>query len=89
VDITLWLAAGAIVGWLTYEYAGFNEDRGRLASILIGAMGGFLGGKVFAPMVGAASAVAGDLSMASLAVAALVAAAFLAAGNFIQNRWGF
>jgi uncharacterized membrane protein YeaQ/YmgE (transglycosylase-associated protein family) len=88
MDITMWLVVGALVGWLGFALTGLNEKRGRMVSILIGATGGFLGGKVFAPMVGAAPAVAGDIGMASVAVAAVVAGAFLAAGDFIQERWG-
>ena len=84
----MWLVVGAIVGWLGFALTGLNEKRGLMASILVGATGGFLGGKVFAPMLGAAPAVAGDLSMASVAVAAVFAAALLAAGDFIQERWG-
>jgi uncharacterized membrane protein YeaQ/YmgE (transglycosylase-associated protein family) len=88
MDITMWLVVGAIMGWLGFALTGLNEDRGRMVSILIGAMGGFLGGKIVAPMVGAAPAVAGDIGMASVAVAAVVAGAFLAAGDFIEERWG-
>jgi uncharacterized membrane protein YeaQ/YmgE (transglycosylase-associated protein family) len=88
MDIAMWLVVGAIVGWLGFSLTGLNEKRGLLVSILVGATGAFLGGKIFAPMLGAAPAVAGDLSMASVAVTAVAAGAFLAAGDFIQQRWG-
>jgi len=88
MDITMWLIAGAFTGWLGFTVAGFNDERGRMVSILIGAAGGLLGGMFIAPMFGIAAAVAGSYNVASVVVATVVAAAFLAAGNLIQNHWG-
>ncbi len=57
-------------------------------SILIGAVGGFFGGKMVAPMFIAAAAVPGDFSSPALFFAAAGAAAFLAVGNLVYSRWG-
>jgi len=87
MNIALWILAGGILGWIGYAFLGYNENRAKMVPILIGAAGGFVGGKVVAPMF-TAVAVPANFSMAALIIAAAVAAAFLAAGNFAYNRWG-
>ena len=87
MNIALCMLAGGILGWLGYTYLGYNEKRGRIMSIVIGATGGFFGGKMLAPMFTAAAA-PGDVSVGALFFAAAVAAAFLAIGNLVENRWG-
>jgi len=88
MNIVMWMLAGGILGWVGYSYLNFNEGRGKIVSIIIGAMGGFLGGKMVAPMFTAAVAVPGDFSLSALFFAAAIAAAFLAVGNLVYNRWG-
>jgi uncharacterized membrane protein YeaQ/YmgE (transglycosylase-associated protein family) len=87
VNIALWILAGGILGWVGYAFLGYNADRAKIVPILIGAAGGFFGGKVVAPLF-TAVAVPANFSMAALVFATIVAAAFLAAGNFVYNRWG-
>jgi uncharacterized membrane protein YeaQ/YmgE (transglycosylase-associated protein family) len=87
MNIVMWMLAGGILGWVGYSQLGFNEGRGKMVSILMGATGGFLGGKMVAPMFSAA-AVPSDFSLSALFFAAAVAAAFLAVGNLVYNRWG-
>jgi uncharacterized membrane protein YeaQ/YmgE (transglycosylase-associated protein family) len=87
MNIALWILAGGLLGWVGYAFLGFNAERAKMVPILIGAAGGFFGGKVVAPMF-TAVAVPANFSMVALAFAAIVAAAFLAAGNFVYNRWG-
>ena len=65
-----------------------NEDRGVAVSVLIGALGGFLGGEIVAPIFAAAAAGPGDFSMSALFYAGAVAAAFLVLGNMVHDRWG-
>lgn len=88
MELVLWLVAGAIVGWLAIAYMKFNEDRGTIISMIIGAVGGVIGGKLLAPMFGAIAAVPGEFSMAGLVVVLGSAAACLALGNFVHNRYG-
>ena len=87
MNIALWILAGGILGWVGYAFLGYNAERARIVPILIGAMGGFFGGKVVAPLF-TAVAVPVNFSMAALVFAAIVAAGFLAASNFLYNRWG-
>src|SRR4029078_9976280 len=48
VNIALWLLAGGILGWVGYAFLGYNADCAKMVPILIGAVGGFFGGKVIA-----------------------------------------
>ena len=88
MNIVLWMLAGSALGWVGYSFLRFNEERGLMVSVIIGAVGGIVGGKLIAPMFTAAAAVPGDFSSSALVFAAAVAAASLAAGNLVYNRWG-
>ena len=88
MNIAMWILAGGALGWAGYTYFKFNEDRGRMISIIIGMGGGFIGGKLVAPMFVAAAAVPGAFSAPTLFFAAAVAAGFLFAGDQINKRWG-
>lgn len=85
----IWVLAGAALGWAAFAYLNLSEGRGKLASIVIGAMGGVLGGKMIAPMLTAPvpAAVAADFRMSSLVIAALVASTLLVIANLIYKRW--
>ena len=88
MNIAMWMLAGGVIGWVGFAYLGFNEMRGMIVSTIIGMMGGLLGGKVLAPMFGAAAAVPGDFSMMALMVALAGAAACLAAASMVYDRFG-
>ena len=88
MDIVVWMLAGGILGWVGFKFLEFNERRGMLVAIIIGAVGGLVGGKMIAPMFASAAAVPNAFSASALLVAALVAGAFLFAGSFVHDRWG-
>jgi uncharacterized membrane protein YeaQ/YmgE (transglycosylase-associated protein family) len=88
MDIVLWLLAGGILGWAGLTYLKFNEERGLVVSVLIGAAGGFIGGKMIAPMFLAAAVPPAAFSMPALLFAAAVAGGFLYVGNLVSDRWG-
>ena len=88
MDIVTWILAGGILGWIGYAYLGYNEERGMMVSILIGSAGGFLGGKLIAPMFSAAPAASGGSGAAALIFAAACAAGFVLLGNMVHKRWG-
>jgi uncharacterized membrane protein YeaQ/YmgE (transglycosylase-associated protein family) len=87
MNIAIWMLSGAIVGWFGYSVLGFNEARGKMVSMVIGAIGGIVGGNLVAPMF-IASLPPGDFSLPALIFAAAIAAAFIAIGNLMHNRWG-
>jgi uncharacterized membrane protein YeaQ/YmgE (transglycosylase-associated protein family) len=88
MNVVLWMLAGAILGWIGYSYVRYNEARGMMISVIIGAVGGLVGGNVISPMFTAVQAVPGAFSSTALIFAAAGAAGFLAAGNLIYNQWG-
>lgn len=87
MNIAIWILAGGILGWIGYAFMGYNAERAKVVPILIGAVGGFFGGKVVAPMF-TAGAVPVSFSMVALLFAVALAVAFLALGDFVYNRWG-
>ena len=88
MNIAMWVLAGGVLGWVGYKFLDVNSGRGMIVSMIIGAVGGLLGGKIIAPMFTAVAAVPADFSSSALFFAAVVAAAFLFAGNLIHDRWG-
>ncbi|HEX7219046.1 MAG TPA: hypothetical protein VF280_07520 [Burkholderiales bacterium] len=88
MELVLWVVGGAALGWLAIAKLRFNEQRGTLVSMIIGAVGGVLGGKMVAPMLGFGSAVPGEFSMAVMFVVLATAGACLALGNMVSNRFG-
>jgi uncharacterized membrane protein YeaQ/YmgE (transglycosylase-associated protein family) len=84
----LWFFAGGLVGWIAFSYAGLSEGRGKVLSIILGAIGGVMGGKLIAPMFVSATAVPGEFSAVALLIAAAAASVFLVIGNMIHVRWG-
>ena len=87
MNIAIWILAGGILGWIGYAFMGYNAERAKLVPILIGAAGGFLGGKVIAPMF-TAVATPVNFSVVALLFAGALAVAFLALGEFLYRRWG-
>ena len=86
MNVFMWIAAGALLGWAGFAMLGINKARGPVVSLIIGAVGGFFGGKVLAPMFTAA-AIPGDFSVSALLFAVAMATLFLTVANFVHNRW--
>jgi uncharacterized membrane protein YeaQ/YmgE (transglycosylase-associated protein family) len=88
MNIFIWIVAGGTLGWAGYRFWGYNEQRAPFFAILIGAVGGFFGGHVIAPMFLSAAAVPGNFNSPALFFAAAIAASFLFVGSMIHDRWG-
>jgi uncharacterized membrane protein YeaQ/YmgE (transglycosylase-associated protein family) len=88
MNIAMWVLAGGVLGYMAYVHLKANEDRGMVISIVIGVVGGFIGGNVLAPMLGAATDTPNDFSMFSLMIASASAAAWLAIGDLLSRRFG-
>lgn len=88
MNIAMWVLAGGVLGWLAFVHLRINERRGLVISIIIGVVGGFLGGNVLAPMLGAVTDTPNDFSLFSLMIALASAAACLAIGNLLSRRFG-
>ena len=88
MNIVMWILAGGALGWAAFTLLGINQRRGSIASIIIGAFGGAVGGHLVAPMMSSAPIVSGDFDISALFIAAVSASACLAIGNMIERRFG-
>jgi uncharacterized membrane protein YeaQ/YmgE (transglycosylase-associated protein family) len=88
MNIVLWILAGSALGWAGFALLGINEHRGKIASMIIGAIGGILGGHMLAPMMSSSPIVSGDFNIHALFIAAFTASACLVIGNMIEHRFG-
>ena len=90
MNIVIWILAGGTIGWAGYALLNFNEYRGLVASIILGAAGGFLGGEVLTPMLTspAPAGVPGGFDSFALFIAAASAAIVLVIGNLVHKRLG-
>ena len=87
MNIAMWVVAGGILGWIGFAMLDANRERGMIVSVVIGVLGGFFGGNVLAPMLGAVTDAPNDFSPFSLVIAMTSAAACLAIGNLVSNRY--
>lgn len=88
MNIIMWVLAGAVIGWASYALLRFNECRGMIMSIIIGAAGGLFGGNVLGPLFSSPSVAAGVFDFAGLFIAASSAAASLTIGDLLYKRFG-
>jgi len=86
METLVWILAGGALGWISWTYLGFNQDRGAVASTLIGGIGALFGGKAIAPIFMATPSPA-DTGILALVFAGIAAAACLLAGDKLL-RWG-
>ena len=87
MNFVIWMLAGFALGWFAFSALRMSEGRGRLASLVIGTIGGLIGGKEIAPVFTINEAVASDFSLTALFFAAAVASALLALGHFVYYQW--
>ena len=89
MNFFLWALAGAALGWVAFSMLRLNSGRSLIVSILIGTFGGFLGGKILAPVFAAAPTVppSTDFAMVPLVFAVLTAVVFLVAADQALKRW--
>jgi uncharacterized membrane protein YeaQ/YmgE (transglycosylase-associated protein family) len=88
MNIVVWILAGGALGWAAFTLLRINEERGTIASVIIGAFGGVIGGQVVAPMMSSAPIVSGNFNIHALFIAVVSASACLAIGNMIERRFG-
>jgi uncharacterized membrane protein YeaQ/YmgE (transglycosylase-associated protein family) len=88
MNIAMWVLAGGVIGWVGFAFMNVNQERGLVISVIIGMVGGFFGGNVLAPMLGAVADTPNDFSLFSMTIAIASAAACLAIGNLVSNRYG-
>jgi uncharacterized membrane protein YeaQ/YmgE (transglycosylase-associated protein family) len=88
MNVAMWVLAGGAVGWITFAYLRINAARGLVISVIIGAIGGFFGGNVVAPWLGAVTDTPNVFNLFSMFVALASAAGCLAIGHLLSRRFG-
>jgi len=86
METLVWILAGSALGWISWTYLGFNQDRGAVVSTFIGGVGALVGGKAIAPLF-MATASPTDTGLLALMFAGVAAGACLLLGDKLQ-RWG-
>lgn len=87
MNTIFWLAAGGILAWIAFVALRMNNGRGLVISVVIGAMGAYVGGSVIAPLLANGPPVAGAFALFPLLVASASAAACLLATDMIYDRF--
>jgi len=88
MNVAMWVVAGGMLGWIGFAYLKGNRELGLATSVVIGAVGGFFGGNVLAPMLGAVTETPNIFNLFSMSVAVGSAAACLAIVNLLTRRFG-
>ena len=88
MDTLVCIAAGMLLGWLSYTYWRFNTERGAVVSMVIGAAGALIGTKVIAPMFLNVAGAPGEITLPLVVLAAGTAAALLALSDMVHQRFG-
>jgi len=81
MNVIIWLAIGALVGWIASKLTGSPE--GILLDVAAGVGGSFVGGMLLGPLVGAGPVNAAEFNGAGLAVSLLGAVVLLAVLNLV------
>jgi uncharacterized membrane protein YeaQ/YmgE (transglycosylase-associated protein family) len=83
MNVIIWLAIGALAGWIASKLSGPPE--GIFMDITAGIGGAFVGGLLLGPLVGAGPVNSGDFSTAGLAASLLGAVVLLAVLNLVRR----
>lgn len=89
MNMMLWIAAGAVVGWIACAGLKRNASRGVMISIIIGVAGAFFGGDVLAPMIGSVAGEGGAFRPFAMIVAIATAVGFVSISDMVYERYGF
>ena len=89
MSVVVWIIAGGVVGWVCCKFLEKSGEMGPVLSTIVGALAGFTGGKIVAPMLSAANDAPNDLSVFSVFSAVAVAAGVMALRNFVRVRFDY
>jgi len=89
LNIILCAIAGGVAGWVGYSFMNLNEKRGLLVSMAVGLLGGLLGGRLTATIMGAGAASPDDFNPFLLLFSFTSAAAILIVSSIVHKRFGF
>lgn len=86
MNLIVWLIVGGLIGWVASLIMRTDAQQGTLLNIIVGIVGAFLGGLIFAPMFGTGTINQGEFSIGSLAVSLAGAVILLAIVNLVRRR---
>ena len=86
MNLIVWLIVGGLVGWVASLIMRTDAQQGALLNIVVGVVGAFLGGLIFAPMFGTGTINQGEFSVGSLLVSLAGAVILLAIVNLVRRR---
>ena len=89
LNVTLWILAGALVGWFACSIFHLNARRGIVVSALIGMGAAFFGGHLLSPAFGMAATNATAFDPLALLVAAVSSITCLTLADTVQERFDF
>ncbi len=84
INFIVWLALGALVGWLASIAMKTDAQQGALLNIVVGIVGAMLGGWLLSPLLGIAT-INQVFSIGSLFVSFLGAVILLAIVNLFRR----
>jgi len=84
MGLIAWIIFGAIAGWIASMIMGRNQVQGWIGNIIVGIVGAFIGGIIYALISGHGFAF--SWSIGSFIVAIVGAVILLAILNAIQGR---
>jgi uncharacterized membrane protein YeaQ/YmgE (transglycosylase-associated protein family) len=85
MSFLLWLVIGGVVGWLASLVMRTDAQQGWLLNVVVGVIGAFIGGLVFAPLFGTGTINTGDWSAGGLVTSVVGAIALLAIVNLFRR----
>lgn len=82
LDIILWIAFGALAGWIGSKIMNTDARMGAVANIVVGVLGAFVGGFLFRTITGSDVS---NFSIGGLLVAILGAVILIAIAKFVTR----
>ena len=77
MNIIGWIIIGALAGWIASMIMGRNQSMGWLANIIVGIVGAFIGGFVWALISGASFSASFDIGTLIVAIVGAIILLFI------------
>ena len=86
INLIIWLVVGGIIGWIASMIMRTNAEQGWVMNVVVGIIGAFLGGLIFAILPGSNVNINdGSFSIWSLLVSLIGAIVLLAIVNLFRR----
>jgi uncharacterized membrane protein YeaQ/YmgE (transglycosylase-associated protein family) len=86
MDLVIWLAIGATIGWLGSLLLKSDPEQGVFMNVVVGVVGALIGGWLIAPRVAGALATGSGFGAVGFVAALLGAVVLLALFDFARRR---